>query len=143
MVAGAYVDDVYETFEHTADIGVRAMAPTLGELFAEAAAGLFSIISDEAPPAATGPRRTFSISGSDLTYLLFDWLAELLFIFDTGHLVLFDFDVQITDHGLEATAATYPIPPAHVAREVKAITYHRLAVDEREDGWHTEFIVDI
>jgi SHS2 domain-containing protein len=134
---------VHETFDHTADIGVRATAPDLPGLFAEAAAGLFSLVTDVAPPAELGPRRSFSISGSDVTLLLFDWLAELLFLFDTAHIALCDFDITVSDHGLDATAATYPVTPPHVTREIKAITYHRLAVEHREDGWLAEFIVDI
>lgn len=133
---------MYETFEHTADVGVRASAPDLPGLFAQAAAGLMSLITD-APPPKSDTFRTFAISGSDPSLLLFDWLAELLYLFDTAHIAFFDYDVRFSEHGLDATARTYPIHPANVAREVKAITYHRLAVEEREDGWVAEYIVDI
>ena len=134
---------MYETFDHTADIGVRVSAETLPELFADAAAGLFSLITEHEPPPEPSGSRSFSISGSDPSYLLFDWLAELLFLFDTAHLALYDFDVKFSEHGLDATASVWPLDPTDVKREVKAITYHRLAVEEREDGWMAEYIVDI
>ena len=134
---------MYETFDHTADIGVRVRAGSLPDLFADAAAGLFSLITDQQPPDGLADSRSFSISGSEPSYLLFDWLAELLFLFDTAHLALYDFDVTFSEHGLDATASVWPLDPTDVKREVKAITYHRLAVEEREDGWMAEYIVDI
>ncbi len=38
------IPGMYETFEHTADVGIRARAGSLDELFAEAAKGLFFVM---------------------------------------------------------------------------------------------------
>ena len=138
-----YREGVYETFEHTADIGLRVRAKDLPKLFGEAATGLFSLITEDPPPPVGDGRHSFSISGSDVTLLFFDWLAELLYVFATAHVGFFDFDVRFSSHGLDADATSYPINPARVDRELKAITYHRLAVEQREDGWVAEFIVDV
>ena len=55
------------------------------------------------------------------------------------------FDVSVTDDGLSATAWGEPLDPARheLAREVKAITYHELRVEQTADGWLAEVIVDI
>ena len=136
---------MHERFEHTADLGLRATAPTLNSLFAEMAACLMSAIVEE--PAAVQPAREVQIevAGADRDYLLFDWLKELLHRFETDRMLFAAFEVSVTDAGLKATARGEEYDPArHVlAHEVKAITYHELKVEQTESGWLAEVIVDI
>ena len=136
---------MHELFEHTADLGLRATAPDLGTLFAEAAACLVSAMVED--PASVRPVQEVRIelTGDDREFLLFDWLKELLLRFETDHMLFAAFDVKVTDTGLTATARGEPYDPArHVlAHEVKAITYHELKVEPTTDGWMAEVIVDI
>jgi Uncharacterized conserved protein len=46
----------HEVFEHTADLGIRVTADTLEELFAEAAAGLLEVLTED--PTAVAARET-------------------------------------------------------------------------------------
>jgi SHS2 domain-containing protein len=138
---------MHETFAHTADIGLRMRAATLDDLFADAAAGLFTLIVtnlDEVQPRETV---NFSLTGTarEYDYLLFDWLNELLFTFDSRRLVLAKFDVHVTPTGVQATAWGEPLDPSRhrLDHEVKAITYHGLKVEQHTDGWLAEVIVDI
>jgi SHS2 domain-containing protein len=136
---------MYEFFEHTADLGLRVTASTLNELFAEAAAGLVGMIVENL--AAVQPSRTveIKIDGADPEYLLFDWLSEVLFKFESEHLVLARFDVTVNDSGLVATCQGEPLDRSRhqLGHEVKAITYHGLKVEQTADGWLAEVIVDI
>ena len=90
---------MYEFFEHTADLGLRVRAPTLEELLRDAAVGLFAMIVEEIPEGDTATRREFSIRGTRHDYLLFDWLNELLFVFDTEGQLLSDFRISLDDDG--------------------------------------------
>src|SRR5262249_54827277 len=136
---------MYETFEHTADLGLRIRAADLNTLFAEAAHALFAAIVDD--PATVQPLQCLEIrlSADDREYLLFDWLKELLYHFDAEHLLLGRFEVRVSDTSLTGTAWGEPLDPArHVlSHEVKAITYHGLRVEPTADGWLAEVIVDI
>ena len=136
---------MYETFEHTADLGLRVRAPDLDTLFVEAAACLFSAIVED--PAAVRPlqRIDVRIDGADREYLLFDWLRELLYRSESRHLLFGRFEVRVSDTGLEGTAWGEPFDPARhgLAHEVKAITYHGLKVEPADGGWLAEVIVDI
>ncbi|MCS6852072.1 MAG: archease [Gemmataceae bacterium] len=136
---------MYETFAHTADLGLRIRAPSLDSLFAEAGEALMSIILDD--PTTIEPREAWQvqIEGDDLAYLLVDWLNALLYRFDVGHRVYRRFQVQVTPGGLSASAWGEPLDPARhrLQREVKAITYHGLRVEPTEAGWLAEVIVDI
>ena len=136
---------MHETFEHTADLGLRVRAASEEELFAEAARGLFSMIVAELETVQPTHPREFTIAGQDRDYLLFDWLNELLYVFDTERLLLSQFDVRMTGEGLTATARGEPYDPQRhrLDHEVKAITYHGLRVEQDADGWLAEVIVDI
>ena len=136
---------MYEHFEHTADLGLRVRAADVNALFAEAAAALFAAILDGIDTVRPARGLDVHIEGSDLDYLLFDWLRELLYRFYAEHLVFSRFDVSVGDAGLAATAWGEPLDPArHVlSHEVKAITYHGLMVAQEGDEWVAEVIVDI
>src|SRR5262245_57210025 len=136
---------MYEIFEHTADLGLRVRAATLPELMADAGRGLFAMVVDDIACVQPAVKREFRISGDDRTYLLFDWLTELLYVCDTERLAFSQFDVQMADDGLAATARGEPLDPNrhHLTHEIKAITYHGLRVEETSDGWLAEVIVDI
>lgn len=134
-----------ELFEHTADLGLRATAPTLNALFAEMAACLMSAIIED--PASVRPTQEVQIelTGSDREFLLFDWLKELLLRFEEDHLLFSSFEVNVSESGLMATVRGEPFNPTrHLpSHEVKAITYHELKVEKTAEGWLAEVIVDI
>ena len=136
---------MYETFDHTADLGLRIRAADRNALFAEAARALFATLVEDLDTVAPLQRLDVSIAGSDCEYLLFDWLKELLYRFEVEHLLLSRFEVQVGADGLQGSAWGEPIDRQRheLAHEVKAITYHGLRVEETPDGWLAEVIVDI
>ena len=136
---------MYETFEHTADLGLRVRAPDLDTLFAEAAACLFSAVVEDLDAVRPLQRTDLRVEGTDRDYLLFDWLRELLYQFDSRHLLFSKFEVRVSEAGPEGSAWGEPWDPARhaLAHEVKAITYHGLKVERTADGWLAEVIVDI
>ncbi|MDY3556731.1 archease [Gemmata sp. JC717] len=136
---------MHELFEHTADLGLRATAPTLSLLFAEMAKCLLSAMVEESDGVRPAQNVQLELTGSDREFLLFDWLKELLLRFETDHMLFAAFDVIVTADGLTATATGEPYNPERhtLAHEVKAITYHELKVTEHAGGWLAEVIVDI
>ena len=135
---------MYETFEHTADMGIRARAGSLDELFADAARGLFSVMVEN-PDAVRPCQEVRELSGENIEELLHDWLAELLYTFHALRLVLAEFQVQIGPAGLAATARGEPIDLKRhqIDVEVKAITWCGLKVEQCGAEWMAEVVVDI
>jgi SHS2 domain-containing protein len=137
--------NMYETFDHTADLGLRVRAADLPDLLVEAARGLTSVIV--ANPADVRPveRRSFRVEGTEVDYLLFDWLNELLYAFESERMLFARFDVRVDEAGLTADAWGEAADPKRhqLEHEVKAITYHGLRVEHLPDGWLAELIVDI
>jgi SHS2 domain-containing protein len=136
---------MYEVFDHTADLGLRIRAATREELFADAARAIFSVIVTNLSEVRSVQQRRIRVVGSDNDLLLFDWLNELLFLFETERLILAEFCVEFEKDGLSAECRGESLDPArHVLEhEVKAITYHELKVESNEQGWLAEVIVDI
>jgi SHS2 domain-containing protein len=136
---------MYETFAHTADLGLRVRAPTREALFADAARGLFSMLVINLQDVQPEQEVQIELSEEDAELLLFDWLTELLFRFETKHLLLRDFEVTFRDGALRARCYGEPMDPARhqMDHEVKAITYHGLRVERDSGGWLAEVIVDI
>lgn len=136
---------MYETFDHTADLGLRVRAPDLDALFAEAAEALFSVLVEDLAGVRESQSLEIDITGDDREFLLFDWLRTLLYRFDAEHMVFRSFEVRVRPDGLHATARGEPIDPGRheLGHEVKAITYHGLRVEQTPDGWLAEVIVDI
>ena len=120
----------FEELDHTADVGIRAYGRTLDELFANAAAGMFSLITDLDAVKPVGEHRV-QVTSHDLTSLLVDFLSELLFIHETDKVLLSEFDVAVSDSAVDAHVRGERIDkarhPLHLM--VKAVTYHGLSVD--------------
>jgi SHS2 domain-containing protein len=136
---------MYETFEHTADLGLRIRAADLDTLLAEAGKALTSIIVEDVASVQPVQRLDIALAPEETAYLLFDWLRELLYRFDAEHLLFSRFEVHVSDEGLKGSAWGEPLDEArHVlGHEVKAITYHGLKAEKVADGWEAEVIVDI
>jgi SHS2 domain-containing protein len=136
---------MFETFDHTADLGLRVRTKDLDCLFREAAEALISILVENTATIEPRVKLELHLESDDLAYLLFDWLREILYRFDGESDLLGRFDVHVIGTTLTATAWSEPVDRTkHVlAHEVKAITYHGLRVEQTDDGWLAEVIVDI
>ena len=140
------MNTMYETFDHTADLGLRIRAGDLNTLFAEAGLALGSILVED--PAAVRPahRVAIDLPADEIEYLMFDWLRAILYHFEVDHLLVARCEVRVSPGaGLQAVLEGETFDPARheLSHEVKAITYHDLRVEETEDGWLAEVIVDI
>ena len=136
---------MYEVFEHTADLGLRVRAASLEELFVDAARGMFSLIVEDLDSIRPEISTSLDLAGESYDYLLFDWLNELLFTFESRSLLLSKFEVKLDGLRLNGVAWGEKADPARhrLEHEVKAITYHELRVEPTPEGWLAEVIVDI
>ena len=135
----------YEAFDHTADIGLHANGSTLPELFANAAAGMESLmVAPEQIDARIS--REVSAEGHDPVSLLVAWLNELVFLFDTEYLLLKHFEISdFTDTHLRATVSGEPYDAARhdLSSAIKAVTWHEASVESDSEGYRARIIFDI
>ncbi len=136
-----------ETFEHTADLGLRVTGGDLSDLFATAADGLFGVIVVNRDEVRELESESVTLAAETLSDLMLVWLNELIFRSETGHRLYGRFQVSVDETGprLEATIAGEPIDrDRHILdHEVKAATHHGVLVEPTADGWLAEVILDI
>lgn len=134
---------MFEFFDHTADAGFRVRAPDRETLYRDAARALFSLIVEDLDKVEPIEQVHLELAGCSDDELLFDWLNELLYLYDTRGLVFSRFSIRWTDSGLEADVTGARPDPDRLLHEVKAITYHDFEVKQTEPGWEARVIVDI
>ncbi|MGB2998752.1 MAG: archease [Phycisphaerae bacterium] len=140
----------FETFDHTADVGLEVRGESFEDLLATAAHAVFSLVLEDRPEAVetkaeieVAPRGGLE----DQAELFVLWLQELLYRFDTEHLVPLEFDFQEASPDRVRAQVGFGRfdPKRHRAgAEVKAVTYHGLEVHKDASGvWSARFILDI
>ena len=137
---------MFETFDHTADVGLRVTAPDLPILFAEAAQALTAALLGPEADVADSREIRVSLEAPDLVDLMHDWLSELHFYFETEQFVCAKAEVAVSEDGkLTAAAHGETLDPARheIDMEVKAVTYHGLKVERSGEGWLCEVILDL
>ena len=136
---------IYQAIDHTGDLGMLVFGADLRELFAHAAWGLFDLMTD-AERIEPRLNRDLTVEAIDLEDLMVRWLGELLYAYDTHRFLA----VNAAFHTLEPTrlratlrgdmfdAERHPIDT-----EIKAVTYHQIAVERLGAGWQARVIFDI
>jgi SHS2 domain-containing protein len=141
----------YETFDHTADVGLEVRGQDLADVLATAAHAVFDQMLQDRPERTTVTERVDvgcdPALAPDPSEVLVAWLQELLYRFETDRLVPIRIDVdEATGKGVRARVAFGRFDPdRHGTRlEIKAVTYHGLEVGEVPDGsWRARFILDV
>ncbi len=135
----------YTLIDHTADLGIRVWAGGLRELFEEAAAALFDLITDRGRVADTAVR-ALAVQGRDRPDLMVNWLRELLYLWNGDQLLVARTRVDTLDETRLAArvwAAGYDPRRHELRREIKAVTYHGIAVGPADEGWEAVVIFDV
>jgi len=135
----------FRVLEHTADIGFEAFGRTREEVFANAGRALQNLMVDL---NSIEPREKIEIEveGADAESLLINWLSDILYRIDAEGWLFHDFEIRsMTGRSISAVSRGEPFDRARhlVNLQVKAITYHQLALAETPDGWRAQVYVDI
>jgi len=137
----------YVYIEHPSDVGFEAYGDTLEELFANAAIATYSFMTDvdEIEEEEEGERE-IEIKSEDLYSLMFDWLDEMIFLFEAESLVMkkFDIDVNYTDLRITGTCRGGKFDPyKHDSGIIiKAVTYNMMEI-KRNEIWHARVVLDV
>lgn len=132
-------DRGYREIAHMADWELQVWAPELVSLFESAAKGMYALMDVR---LADEPRITSQIDleSSDLEGLLVQFLDELLYLgyqkvaYDRFYLYLDGYHLIGSLHGA---------PIASQKKEIKAVTYHHLAVVTNSTGYEVSIIFDV
>jgi SHS2 domain-containing protein len=139
----------FEEIEHTADVGLLVCGDTLPELLANLAFGMLHIITgdiDDQPII----KRKIKVEGRSLTDIIVGWLSEINYLLSVDHYLPTGIEINSIDqtfgnfilysdlYGRDSR----PIEPSFKT-EIKAVTYHKLLCEKRDDEYIGQVIFDI
>ena len=142
----------FDILPHTADFKIRVYGKTLQELFANACIGMFTgagFQSDlckqnntEFECVTLSQNRNIKIVAIDKEMLLVDFLSEVIYLSDVHNEAYLEVDMHTwSETSLHATV--HGVKVIRFDIEIKAVTYHGLAIQKRSDGWQVDIVFDI
>lgn len=147
--SGAVDGYQFEYLDHTADVQLHAWGPTLTHAFEQVALAMYNYMTPlEGIGIDPDCDRTFEAEGHDMESLLFAWLDELLFEFNTSFFVakelrITSFDRQSWRIVASARGEAFDRNRHESGTEIKAMTYSAMQIREEEGDAEVFVIVDI
>lgn len=136
----------YEYLSHTAEAKFAAYGKTLEEAFVNASLALENIMVATAT-VKTVKKKKITIKAKNVQALLYDFLQQLLILFDSEGFVLHTVAVKIAEQkGMYALTATLGGDKANkyeILSGVKSVTYHEMEIVEDKKGWKIVVVVDV
>ena len=137
-----FLDDIA-----TADVAIESRGDTLEEMFSASAVATFEVMVDT-KSIRPKIKKEFHLENDEIDKLLFDWLAEIIYLKDSEFMVFCKFDLKIekkTNYLLKAEIFGEDIDQdkQELRCDVKAITYHLFEVSKKDGRWISRFILDI
>ena len=137
-----------EYLDHPADIKFRVYGETVEEAFEYAALAMFGAMID---PDTIEPRTTLEIdlAADDCEDLLYDFLSELLYLFEVEEIVFSRFDVRINRcddrYRIRARASGESIDMERHRFDVavKAVTFHDMKIEQVDGGCMIQVLLDV
>jgi SHS2 domain-containing protein len=128
---------------HTADVKIRATAPSLETLFSEALSALMEVLYG--PDRKGGKKREITIDSDDHESLLREFLSEVLFIAEVDGLVFSGAEIQISGNHLAAILDGEPFDRCRHAlgTEVKGISYSGLTITHDANEYTLDIVFDV
>jgi SHS2 domain-containing protein len=128
---------------HTADVKIRATAPTIEKLFSEALSALMQVLYG--PDRKGGKKREILLDADDRESLMRDFLSEVLFVAEVEGQVFSGAEIRITGNHLVAILDGEPFDRCRHAlgTEVKGISYSGLAITHDANGYMLDIVFDV
>ncbi len=136
----------FEMLEHTGDLKFRAYGESAEDLFNHCALALSNIMS-RGKKIPQSVRKEFVVSGEDYEALLYNFLEELIYLFDAKQFVVSKTDVSITskeEYILNVVVYGDNVIKHKDLDAVKAPTYAEMYFKKIDEGhWEAQVVVDV
>jgi SHS2 domain-containing protein len=139
----------FEILDHPADMGFRAWAPSREKLFETAALAVTSILVD-LDDIAESIAIDVHVEAEDEDLLLYNWLSEILFLFDADGALLKRFQINEfmtsgdkCELSANAFGESFSSERHQVKTYVKAVTLHQLKILRKAEAFEAQVYLDI
>ncbi len=135
-----YKEEGFKEIDHTADVALQVWGKTLSILFCQAALGLYAIAGVRTKRDMI-TRKAMHLEAEDKEELLVNFLSELLYQMNENR-ILYKIETLVVDNNiLEGKMAGKAI--THIEREIKAVTFYELKIEEVEGYFQTKLVLDV
>jgi SHS2 domain-containing protein len=139
-----YLDDIA-----TADVAFEAWGDTPAAMLVAAGDATMNVMVADLAAIGRETRRSIELREETMEFVLFALLGELIYYKDAECLLLrFDTVAIEEEEGrlvvrAEASGEAIDRSRHELLVDVKAVTFHRLAVEDAAEGWRARVILDI
>lgn len=130
----------FEELPHTADVSIRAWAEDLPALFEQAARGMNTLAGVVIAPEDR-IRQVLELDAESDESLLVAFLSELAFELEQHSLGFDNFEMELRRGHLHVAMQGGPL--STIARHIKAVTFHNLAISKLPDRYEVEIVFDV
>ncbi|MEA3490224.1 MAG: archease [Candidatus Omnitrophota bacterium] len=135
----------YEQIPHTADIAAKIYGKDLSGLFENAAFAMFDMMADL---GGIEPEESVNIKveAPDREGLLISWLNEILYVSYIKGVLFTEFHVgKLEENRLAAEVKGQKLGDntGRIHTEIKAATYHDVAIRDTDDGYTVTVVFDV
>lgn len=132
--------------EHATDAIIEVEAPTLEEAFVLAGESVVDTILDS-KLVEEKKEKTLTVTGKDLSYLLYNWLEEMIILTITDGFATKKISLQIeknSSYKITAilTGEDISFEKHHFKVEIKSPTFHLMEI-KQENGVMMRFLLDL
>jgi SHS2 domain-containing protein len=135
----------FKFLEHTADIKFQAFGSSLEKAFSNSALALAEVMTKKTR-IKPKIKKKIKVNGKDNESLLYNFLEEFLFLFDSEGFILSKINkIKIKDNELEADVIGDNVKNYKISQDVKAVTYNSMFVkfDEKNKKFIIQVVLDV
>jgi len=132
---------------HAGEAFIEAWGDTIEEVHENAAKAFYDVMCDvdKIEPKIS---REITVTGEDWMEAFYNFINELIFIFDTEELVFGDFKIKIIKNKewriiASARGEKYNIKKHNWKVGIKAVAFHGMELTKENDKWKIRYILDI
>ena len=135
----------FKFLKHTADVKFQAFGRNLKEVFVNSSLAMLKTMSDEEIKEKI--KKKIKIKGKDNESLLYNFLEEILFLFDSKNIIIGKVkNLKIKKNELTAELLGDYAKNYEIKGYIKAVTYNEMFVKKQtkeKDKWTAQVVLDI
>lgn len=130
----------YEEIEHTADIALRVWGEDFFTLLRQSVYGMYDLMGVDVELTVL-KKIKFKIEDNSREIQLVDFLNEVLYLVEDEHAKYELFVFNEAEEGIIVKASGYGV--RSLQQNIKAVTFHNLAIEETDSGLEVSITFDV
>jgi len=132
----------YKFLEHTGDIKFQAYGKTINEAFQNVVSAISNFLA-RGKRVKSIKKKKVEVKGHDKESLLYDFIEEIIYLFDAENFVVSKAKVKITENTLKAELLGDNASNYKDLDQIKAATYHDMHIKKTKSGWEVQVVLDV